>query len=86
MRTGIDAKVFEISKETLELGLQINYIKWNPDLTDKERRAQLVPLMRQIEENDEKVIELIEEKHQRCYSTGCCGPGTPARALADLLP
>ena len=85
MRTGIDAKVFAISKETLELGLQINYIKWNPDLSDTERRAQLVPLMRQIEENDERVIELIEEKHQRC-GDGPVGPGSAARALADLLP
>ena len=85
MRTGIDAQVFAISKETLELGLQINYIKWNPELTDSEKREQSLPLMRKIEENDQRVLDLLDLKHQRC-GDGPVGPGSPARALADLLP
>ena len=83
MRTDLDQLISRLTRENLEIGQEIRHIQWDPNLTDTQKRHQVAVLGRQYRFNEDRIVELAEEKWNTSskdyYSDTTC------KAFADLM-
>ena len=84
MRTNLDQLITQLTRENLELGQEIRYVQWDCNLTDTQKRHKLAVMGRAYQYNEDRIVELVEQKWDTTSKYYC--NDTTCKAVADMLP